>query len=201
MAVINDVISVVLESVMNCASCIPWDSLLTGIAFCVCLLCCLFVMCLIMMYPYLMLSQIPHCLEHLQNRAVRLLFHLHKFDHITEYYQFVKWLPFSIMFHQFYCYGKGIPLEPPIQFGWLTTIIPELRIFFIPCEVSFVLRPFFAIRLLIGGTCYHQTSRATCSLVILKMIWRLIFYPYYDCYDYLLGLCCVLCCVLYVVCS
>ena len=34
-------------------------------------------------------------LERLQNRAVHLLFHLHKFDHVTEYYCRVGWLPFS----------------------------------------------------------------------------------------------------------
>ena len=65
-------------------------------------------------------------LERLQNRAVRLLFHLRKYDHITGYYHRVGWLPLSqliryhslcTMFHQFRCDGKGIPLEPPIQFG------------------------------------------------------------------------------------
>ena len=34
-------------------------------------------------------------LERLQNRAVRLLFHLCKYDHITEYYHRVGWLPLS----------------------------------------------------------------------------------------------------------
>ena len=53
-------------------------------------------------------------IEHLQNRAVHLLFHLPKFDHITEYYRQVGWLPFPdlikyhslcIMFYQFHSYG------------------------------------------------------------------------------------------------
>ena len=47
-------------------------------------------------------------LGHLQNHAVRLLYHLHKFDHGTEYYRQVEWLPLpklitfhslSVMFH------------------------------------------------------------------------------------------------------
>ena len=88
-------------------------------------------------------------LERLQNRAVCLLFHLHKYDHITGYYHCVGWLPLSqlikyhslcTMFHQFRCDGKGIPLEPPIQFGRLTNHHTRTKYFFSHperCRLSF----------------------------------------------------------------
>ena len=78
-------------------------------------------------------------IKRLQNCAVHLLFHLHKFDHITEYYRHVGWLPFPelvkyhslcIIFHQFYCYGRGIPLEPLIQFGRLTAYHSRTKDYF-----------------------------------------------------------------------
>ena len=88
-------------------------------------------------------------IEHLQNHAVHLLFHLHKFDHITEYYCRVGWLPFPklvkyhslcIIFHQFHCYGRGISLVPPIQFGWLTAYHTRTKDHFshpVKCRLSF----------------------------------------------------------------
>ena len=93
-------------------------------------------------------QHLAKCLECLQNRAVRLLFHLHKFDHITEYYCRVGWLPLPelikyhslcIIFHQFHCYGRGIPLEPPIQFGRLTDYHTRTKDYFshpVRCRLS-----------------------------------------------------------------
>ena len=93
-------------------------------------------------------------LEHLQNRAVCLLFHLHKFDHIIDSYHRVGWLPLSelikhhslcIMFHQFHGCGRGIPLEPPILFGRLTDYHTRTKDFFshsVRCRLSFTQRFF-----------------------------------------------------------
>ena len=59
-------------------------------------------------------SHLAKHLKRLQNRAVRLLFYLQKFDHVTCCYCRVSWLPFSdlikyhsvcVMFHQFRGYG------------------------------------------------------------------------------------------------
>ena len=65
-----------------------------------------------------------------QNRAVRLLYNLQRMDHVTEYYRYAEWLPLPqlvmyrslcLMFYQYHCdYGRGIPLEPSIQFGNLS---------------------------------------------------------------------------------
>ena len=91
-------------------------------------------------------------LERLQNRAVRLLFHLQKFDHVTCYYRRVSWLPFSdlikyhsmcVMFHQFRGCGKGILLKPPIQFGQLTDYHTRTKDFFTYYEVLFVVYSVF----------------------------------------------------------
>ena len=50
-------------------------------------------------------------IQRLQNRAVRLLYHLNKYDHITSYYNRLQWLKFEqlvkfhttcIMFHYFH---------------------------------------------------------------------------------------------------
>ena len=54
----------------------------------------------------------------------------------------------------------------------LLTTIPEQSTSFhtlkgVACHL---LSPFFAVRLLIGRTCCCQLLRATCSLMILKMI-------------------------------
>ena len=64
-------------------------------------------------------------LQRLQNRAVRLIFSLNKFDHVSNYYKQLQWLNLDqfiqfrlscVMFHQYH-HSKGILLEPPIQFG------------------------------------------------------------------------------------
>ena len=64
-----------------------------------------------------------------QNRAIRSMYHLQCFEHVTVHYHSAKWLPFSlvkyhavcVMFYQYHHdYGQGIPLEPPIQFGKLS---------------------------------------------------------------------------------
>ena len=99
-------------------------------------------------------------------------------DHITGYYHRVGWLPLSqlikyhslcTMFHQFRCDGKGIPLEPPIQFGRLTNHYTRTKYFFSHperCRLSFT-QSFFRCK---AGTCCRQLLRATCSLMTLKMI-------------------------------
>ena len=88
-------------------------------------------------------------LERLQNRAVRLLFHLQKFDHVTCYYRRVSWLPFSdlikyhsmcVMFHQFCGCGKGILLKPRPLFslaGLLITITELKFAHTMRCRSSF----------------------------------------------------------------
>ena len=64
-------------------------------------------------------------LQRLQNRAVRLVFSLNKYDHISEYYQKLRWLGVSrliqfclacVMYHQ-YNGARGIMFVPPMQFG------------------------------------------------------------------------------------
>ena len=64
-------------------------------------------------------------LQRLQNCAVRLIFSLNKFDHVSNYYKQLQWLNLDqfiqfrlscVMFHQYH-HSKGILLEPPIQFG------------------------------------------------------------------------------------
>ena len=65
-------------------------------------------------------------LQRLQNRAVRLVFSLNKYDHISEPdYQRLHWLGVSrliqfrltcVMYHQ-YNGARGIIFVPPIQFG------------------------------------------------------------------------------------
>ena len=62
-------------------------------------------------------------IQHIQNRAIRLLYHLNKCDHITSYYNQLQWLKFEqlvkfcttcIMFHYFHS-TRGIQLNPPCQ--------------------------------------------------------------------------------------
>ena len=68
-------------------------------------------------------------LQRLQNHAVRLIFSLNKFDNVSDYYRQLQWLNFSqlirfrlacVMFHQYHK-SKGILLQPPIQFGNITS--------------------------------------------------------------------------------
>ena len=69
--------------------------------------------------------QLSQRLERIQNRAVRLCKHLSKFDHVSEHYCQLKWLPLRklIQLHSvclMYCHyhrTKCIPLMPPIEFG------------------------------------------------------------------------------------
>jgi len=65
-------------------------------------------------------------IQQLQTRTVRLIYRLHKYDHITEYYNRLRWLKFPQLlhfnsvcsvFHQYQHHLRGIPLLPPIQFG------------------------------------------------------------------------------------
>ena len=61
----------------------------------------------------------------MQNRAVCLVFSLKKYDHVSDHYKRLHWLPLDqfikfrsvcSMYKQFH-QGHSIPLEPPIQFG------------------------------------------------------------------------------------
>ena len=114
-------------------------------------------------------------LERLQNRAVCLLFHLHKFDHIREYYRLP--LPELIKYHSlcinFIVMAEVFHWSPLIQFGRLTDYHTRTKDYFshpVRCRVCHSPRLSFAIRLLIGGTCYHQTLRATYTSMILNMM-------------------------------
>ena len=69
--------------------------------------------------------QLSSRLKRMQNRAVRLAFSLKKYDHVSDYYKRLHWLPLNqfikfrsvcSMYKQFH-QGRCIPLEPPIQFG------------------------------------------------------------------------------------
>ena len=70
-------------------------------------------------------QQLLQRLERMQNQAVRLCKHLSKFDHISEHYHQLKWLPLRKLIqlhsvHLMYCQyhrTKCIPLMPPIEFG------------------------------------------------------------------------------------
>ena len=120
-------------------------------------------------------------LEHLQNCAVHLLFHLHKFDHIKEYYHQSEWLSFPelnqyhslcVRLHQFHCCGRGIELEPPIQFSQLTDYHTRTKNFH-TCEVLRICHSFrdtFITRFVSGRTHCHQASRAMRGLMILKLM-------------------------------
>jgi len=64
-------------------------------------------------------------LQRMQNRAVRLCYNLQKYDHVSEFYHRLQWLPLShfiqfkslcSMYHQYH-QVKCIPLEPAIIFG------------------------------------------------------------------------------------
>ena len=79
-------------------------------------------------------------LQRLQHRAVRLIFSLHKIDHVSKHYKQLQWLDFDqpiqfhlvcVMFHQYHR-SKGILLSPPIEFGnhtpYCTRTQPHLSI-------------------------------------------------------------------------
>ena len=67
------------------------------------------------------------CQQHLQrfqNRAVRLIFSLHKFDHVSNYYKQLQWFNLDqliqfrlvcMIFHQYH-HSQSILLKQPIQF-------------------------------------------------------------------------------------
>ena len=92
-------------------------------------------------------------IQWLQNRAVCLIYCLHKYDHITEYYNCLHWLKFPhlinfssvcTMFHQ--CHStRGIPLLPPIQFGNMNNYNTRTAPYFantIRCNLTFMQRFF-----------------------------------------------------------
>ena len=125
-----------------------------------------------------------------QNRATRLLYHLHCSDHVTVHYRSAKWLPFSqlvkyhsvyIMFYQYHHdYGRGIPLEPPIQFGKVSKYHTRTKENFAqPCtEMSLVICSviFFATEVHSIRTPYQQTLRIMYNLMILRRVCKLTFY-------------------------
>jgi len=97
-------------------------------------------------------------IQQLQNRAVRLIYRLHKYDHITEYYNRLRWLKFPQLIHfnsvcsvfqQYHQYqyhsSRGIPLLPPIQFGNQTCYNTRTAPYFanpIRCQLTFTQRFF-----------------------------------------------------------
>ena len=92
-------------------------------------------------------------IQQLQNRAVRLIYCLHKYNHIMEYYNRLHWLKFPhlinfnsvcTMFHQYHS-TRGIPLLPPIQFGNMTNYNTRTASYFsntIRCNLTFTQRFF-----------------------------------------------------------
>ena len=70
-------------------------------------------------------QQLLKCLERTQNRVVRLCKNLSKFDHVSEHYRSLSWLPLQqliqfrsvgMMYHQYH-HSRGISLFPPVKFG------------------------------------------------------------------------------------
>ena len=64
-------------------------------------------------------------LKRMQKWAVRFAFSFKKYDHVSDYYKRLHWLPLDqfikfcfvcSMYKQFH-QGRCIPLEPPIQLG------------------------------------------------------------------------------------
>ena len=61
----------------------------------------------------------------MQNRAVRLAFLVKRYDHVSDYYKQLHWLPMYLLIkfrslcsmHKQFNQRRCIPLEPPIQFG------------------------------------------------------------------------------------
>jgi len=69
--------------------------------------------------------QLSSRLKRMQKKAVRFAFLLKKYDHVSDYYKRLHWLPLDqfikfrsvcLIYKQFHP-RRCIPLEPPIQFG------------------------------------------------------------------------------------
>jgi len=88
-------------------------------------------------------------IQQLKNRAVCLIYRLHKYDHITEYYNRLCWLKFSQLvhfnsvcsvFHQYQHHSRGIPLLRPIQLGNQTCYNTRTAPYFanpVQCQLTF----------------------------------------------------------------
>ena len=75
-------------------------------------------------------------IQQLQNRAVRLICRLHKYDHIMEYYNRLHWLKFPhlINFNSVLCFISTIPQEGfrfSLQFSLVTRLITTLGLLLI----------------------------------------------------------------------
>ena len=74
----------------------------------------------------------------MQNCAVRLCYDLRKYDHVSEFYHRLQWLPLPyfiqfkslcLMYHHYH-QVKCIPLEPPIVFGATTSYSTRTPVYF-----------------------------------------------------------------------
>ena len=123
--------------------------------------------------------QLSSRLKRLQNRAVHLAFSLKRYDHVSEYYKQLNWLPLDQFikfcsicsmykqFHQRCC----IPFEPPIQFGqshshYTRTSLSFARI--VRYKLNFSQR-FFHYRVTqpSGGTLYHPSLPISLLILLL----------------------------------
>ena len=74
-------------------------------------------------------------LQRMQNCAVRLCYDLRKYDHVSEFYHRLQWLPlpyfiqFKSLYHQYH-QVKCIPLEPPIVFAGTTSYSTRTPVYF-----------------------------------------------------------------------
>ena len=102
--------------------------------------------------PLLTVSNI-NWLKSLQHRAIRLCLGLQKYDHISQHYHTLQWLPLGneiqyrslcAMHHQYF-QPQHIPLVPPIQFGHQHKYATKTTQFFAQpprCQLSFTQRFF-----------------------------------------------------------
>jgi len=81
-------------------------------------------------------QHLEKCLECLQNRAVHLLFHLQKFDHVTSYYRRVSWLPSNLIkYHSVLCFINFVDMaevfhwSPLFSLAGLLITTPQLNFF------------------------------------------------------------------------
>ena len=121
-------------------------------------------------------SQLSSHLKRMQNRAVRLAFSLKRYDHVSDYYKQLHWLPLNQLikfrslcsmhkqFHQRRC----IPLEPLIQFGQSHSYNTRTSSSFariVQYKLKFSQR-FFRYRVThSGGTLYHLNLPISLSTV------------------------------------
>ena len=104
-------------------------------------------------------------LKRMQNRGVRLCRNLKKFDHITEHYRALRWLPLEyliqyrclcLMNRQYHGY-RCIDLCPPLQFGRFHQYGTRVRYILRDTDYP-ILKNIFVTSLLIGGIPYLNMS-------------------------------------------